>query len=259
MKRSFMVNSLRVVVCDSREEMGCAAAADAAAYIRRILAENRDMSAIFAAAPSQNEVLAQLASEEGIDWSKVSAYHMDEYVGLAEDAPQRFAHYLDEHIFTKLPFGQVCYLIDGKGTMNPAYSQKFTHGHADICYMGIGENGHIAFNDPSVADFFDAFFAKEVTLDMTCRMQQVHDGCFASLEKVPERAITLTVPTLMRSSKLICVVPGATKSKAVYNALNGPISMTCPASILRIHPDATLYLDTQSASLLGDDYENSIL
>lgn len=259
MKRSFMVDSLRVVVCDSREEMGCAAASDGTAFMRHVLAKTQEMSAIFAAAPSQNEVLDHLHREEGIDWSKVTAYHMDEYVGLAMDAPQRFARYLDEHIFTKLPFKQICYMVDGNGKINPDYDDRFTHGHADICYMGIGENGHIAFNDPPVADFFDTRYAKEVALDLTCRMQQVHDGCFESLEKVPERAITLTVPALLRSSKLICVVPGPTKAKAVYDTLTGPISTACPASILRIHPDATLYLDAQSASLLGNEHENSIL
>ena len=250
MGREFKVDSLRVVISDSREEMGRAAAADAAAYMRRFLEKSREMSAIFAAAPSQNEMLEHLLQEKNIDWTRVVAYHMDEYVGLAEDAPQRFAHYLDKHVFSKLPLARIHYLADEKHGINPAYTEKYMYGHADICYMGIGENGHIAFNDPQAADLFDPYFAKEVRLDSACRMQQVHDGCFERWEEVPERAVTLTVPALLRSGKLVCVVPGPTKANAIYDTLNGPVSMACPASALRIHPDAALYLDPQSAALL---------
>lgn len=249
MKREFFVDKLRVVITDTRDEMGAAAASDAAEYMRAQIAKLGGISAIFAAAPSQNEVLEHV-SREDIDWSKVTAYHMDEYVGLAPDAPQRFARYLDEHIFSKVNFGKVNYLAGDDGKLNPVYSDMFTHNRADICFMGIGENGHIAFNDPPVADLFDDNFAKEVKLDDVCRMQQVHDGCFASFDLVPEKAITLTVPTLLRTSKLICAVPGSTKAKAVYDMLNGPIGVECPASSLRLHPDATLYLDTDAAALL---------
>ena len=134
--------------------MGAAAASDAAEYMRAQIAKLSGISAIFAAAPSQNEVLEHV-SHADIDWSKVTAYHMDEYVGLAPDAPQRFARYLDEHIFSKVNFGKVNYLAGDDGKLNPAYSDMFTHNRADICFMGIGENGHIAFNDPPVADLFD--------------------------------------------------------------------------------------------------------
>ncbi len=164
--------------------------------------------------------------------------------------PQRFARYLGEHIFSKVNFGKVNYLAGDDGKLNPVYSDMFTHNRADICFMGIGENGHIAFNDPPVADLFDDNFAKEVKLHDVCRMQQVHDGCFASFDLVPEKAITLTVPTLLRTSKLICAVPGSTKAKAAYDMLNGPIGVECPASSLRLHPDATLYLDADAAALL---------
>lgn len=249
MKKEFFVDKLRVVVADTRDEMGSVAAADAAKYMRQCIADKKNMTAIFAAAPSQNEVLDHVCHED-IDWAKVTAYHMDEYVGLASDAPERFARYLDAHIFSKVNFAGVNYLAGDDGKLNPVYNDMFSRNRADICFMGIGENGHIAFNDPPVADLFDTYFAKEVTLDDVCRMQQVHDGCFESFDKVPEKAITLTVPTLLRTGKLICVVPGPTKAKAVYDMLNGPIGTDCPASSLRLHPDATLYIDADAAALL---------
>lgn len=245
----FYVDKLRVVVNKTRDEMGAAAAADAAEYIRKCIAEKGKIDAIFAAAPSQNDVLSHVCTEN-VDWSKVTAYHMDEYIGLAADAPQRFARYLDAHIFSKVEFAKVHYLAGEDGNLNPVYNEKFEHGRADICFMGIGENGHIAFNDPPVADFFDPYFAKEVALDDICRMQQVHDGCFESFDKVPEKAITLTVPALLRTGKLICVVPGPTKAKAVFDMLNGPIDTSCPATALRLHPDATLYIDADAAANL---------
>ncbi len=249
MTREFFVDRLRVVVADTRGEMGAAAASDAAGYMRRRISEKGDITAIFAAAPSQNEVLECVCREE-IDWKRVTAYHMDEYVGLPSDAPQRFARYLDEHIFSRADFAQVHYLADAEGNLNPVYEEMFSRHRADICFMGIGENGHIAFNDPPVADLFDLDFAKEVELDDICRMQQVHDGCFESFDEVPEKAITLTVPTLLRTGKLICAVPGPTKAKAVYDMLNGPIGTSCPASSLRLHPDAALYIDADAAALL---------
>lgn len=249
MYREFYVDKLRVVVAETREEMGAAAARDAAEYMRGAIARKGEISAIFAAAPSQNDVLAHVC-EEDVAWSKVTAYHMDEYVGLAADAPQRFARYLDAHIFSRVNFKAVHYLAGDDGNLNPVYNEMFAHNHADICFMGIGENGHIAFNDPPVADLFDTYFAKEVELDDICRMQQVHDGCFESFDKVPEKAITLTVPALLRTEKLICVVPGPTKAKAVHDMLNGPIGTACPASSLRLHTDATLYIDAAAAALL---------
>lgn len=249
MYREFYVDKLRVVVADTRDEMGAIAAEDAAKYMRSMIADKGEINAIFAAAPSQNDVLAHVC-EEDIDWRKVTAYHMDEYVGLSKDAPQRFARYLDAHIFSKVNFKEINYLAGDDGKLNPVYSNMFAHNRADICFMGIGENGHIAFNDPPVADLFDTEFAKEVKLDDVCRMQQVHDGCFESFEKVPEKAITLTVPTLLRTGKLICVVPGPTKAKAVYDMLNAPIGTACPCTSLRLHSNATLYIDAEASKLL---------
>ena len=246
MKREFFVDKLRVVITDTRDEMGAAAASDAAEYMRAQIAKLGGISAIFAAAPSQNEVLEHV-SHEDIDWSKVTAYHMDEYVGLAPDAPQRFARYLDAHIFSKVNFGKVNYLAGDDGKLNPAYSDMFTHNRADRCFMGIGENGHIAFNDPPVADLFDDNFAKEVKLDDVCRMQQVHDGCFKKLDDVPKQALTLTVPALLKAQYLFCSVPGKTKRAAVRELLTTErIDAHCPATAMRTHGGAVLYCDAES-------------
>ena len=249
MKKEFFVDKLRIVITDTRDEMGAAAASDAAEYMRAQIAKLGGISAIFAAAPSQNEVLEHV-SREDIDWSKVTAYHMDEYVGLAPDAPQRFARYLDEHIFSKVNFGKVNYLAGDDGKLNPVYSDMFTHNRADICFMGIGENGHIAFNDPPVADLFDDNFAKEVKLDDVCRMQQVHDGCFPTFDDVPEMALTLTVTQLASAAYRFCVVPAPTKAEAVRRTVNDPIGEACPATVMRELDGTTMYLDPDSAALL---------
>ena len=237
----------------SRKAMGEAAAKEVAAKIAGLQREKESVNIIFAAAPSQNEFLEALIAAPGIDWRRVNGFHMDEYIGLAADAPQGFGNFLRGRLFGRLPFGQVFYL-DGQAADPQAecarYSALLAEYPADIVCLGIGENGHIAFNDPPVADLFDDNFAKEVKLDDVCRMQQVHDGCFASFDLVPEKAITLTVPTLLRTSKLICAVPGSTKATAAYDMLNGPIGVECPASSLRLHPDATLYLDADAAALL---------
>lgn len=249
MQKEFYVDALRVVVCDDREELGKTAAQDAAAFLRVMQKNGGKVNAIFAAAPSQNEFLSGLAGSEGINWEDIRAFHMDEYMGLAQDAPQRFSRYLDEHIFTRVPFGEVHYL-DGREGSVERYAALLRQYPTDVCFMGVGENGHIAFNDPPVADLFDAEIAKPVTLDLKCRQQQVNDGCFARLEDVPERAVTLTVPTLLRSGRLFCMVPGKTKAEAIRAMLRGKISMDCPASALRLHKNAALYLDADSAALL---------
>lgn len=249
MQKEFYVDALRVVVCDDRKELGQVAAHDAAEYLRAMQKDGGKLNAIFAAAPSQNEFLSELAKSEGIVWQNIRAFHMDEYMGLAEDAPQRFSRYLDEHIFSRVPFGEVHYL-DGKEETVGEYAALLREYQTDACFMGVGENGHIAFNDPPVADLFDPEVAKPVALDLKCRQQQVNDGCFARLEDVPEKAVTLTVPTLLRSKRLFCMVPGKTKAAAIRAMLRGPISMACPASSLRAHQNAALYLDADSAALL---------
>lgn len=247
------VDLLRVQAYDSRAEMGQRAAEDVAAACRGVLAAKNACNMIFAAAPSQNEMLAALVKAPDIDWRRVQAFHMDEYLGLRADAPQRFGQYLQEHIFGLLPFGAV-HLIRGDTETPEAECERYASllrmNPVDIVCLGIGENGHLAFNDPPVADFSDPRRVKVVELDRACRVQQVNDGCFAALQDVPTHAITLTIPALLKAASLFCVVPGSTKANAVAQALEGPVSEQCPASILRTHPGARLYLDADSAEKL---------
>ncbi len=247
---------LKTKVYTTREEMGSAAAADCAAVINRLLATKKTINIIFAAAPSQNEFLAALL-ESGVDFSSINAFHMDEYIGLPADAPQGFGNFLKAHIFNKAPFASVncidCTATDPEAECS-RYSALLTEYPPDIVCMGIGENGHIAFNDPGtgMADFKDPFKVKPVTLDHVCRQQQVNDGCFKTIDDVPKKAITLTVPMLVSAAHIFCVVPGTTKEKAVNLTLNGKISESCPASALRLHRDATLYCDQYSGMCTKD-------
>lgn len=204
--------------------------------------------AIFAAAPSQDALLTYLARREDIDWAGVTAFQMDEYIGLARSAPQRFAHYLAERLFDAAAPGQVN-ILHGQEPVQAEckrYAALIADGPIDLVCLGIGENGHLAFNDPGSADFSDPRPIATVTLTRESRVQQVHDGCFARLEEVPRKALTLTIPTLLRGRELHCVVPGSRKRAAVAKALLGPVTPDCPASILRAHPRATLYLDPES-------------
>jgi glucosamine-6-phosphate deaminase len=239
---------MRVRSFASRTAMGDAAAHDIAAALRTALAEQAQVRMIFAAAPSQSQMLAALCAAQGIDWTRVIAFHMDEYIGLAPDAPERFAHWLDTNLFARLRFAQVHRIVPGHEpeAAAQAYAHLLAEAPIDFVCLGIGMNGHIAFNDPPVADFADPLDVKVVTLDEQCRQQQVDDECFPSFADVPEQAITLTVPRLLRARRLFCVVPGQLKRAAVEATLYGPISATCPASILRQHPNCTLYLDAES-------------
>jgi glucosamine-6-phosphate deaminase len=250
--KKFMCDELAVKIYDSRKAMGQAAADDAAECLKKFLASKDEVNAIFAAAPSQNEFLAALCEEEEIDWKRVNAFHMDEYLGLESSAPQGFGNFLRRSIFDKVPFRSVHY-IDGQAAPADAcaeYASLLKRYPVDVVFMGIGENGHIAFNDPHVALFSDPQPVKVVDLDDKCRNQQVHDGCFSSLDMVPSNAITLTIPTLMAASRLFCVVPAPTKAIAVKAMLTGSITERCPASILRRHKGAILYLDPDSSSLI---------
>lgn len=250
--KQFMQDKLEVKVFQDRGEMGNAAAADAVRVIKRLLQEKERLNVIFAAAPSQNEFLSALANQD-IDFSRITAFHMDEYIGLPQDAPQGFGNFLRRGIFEKRPFAQVHYL-NGQAEDPEAecrrYAELLRSAELDIVFLGIGENGHIAFNDPSVADFNDAKAVKTVVLEEACRRQQVNDGCFASLDEVPKTAMTLTIPTLMRASYRFCMVPSALKAQAVRDTVNGPVDEKCPASILRTEKNSFLYLDAESASLL---------
>ena len=234
----------------SRLEMGIAAAEAAAKFLRSSLREQEVVHAVFAAAPSQNEMLAALREAEDIDWQRVVAFHMDEYIGLDPDAPQRFAAFLKERLFDRLPFREVHLIEPEKNEPIKHYERLLKSAPIDLVCLGIGENGHLAFNDPPVADFDDPSWVKIVELEEACRQQQVNDGCFASIDAVPRQAITLTIPALLSGRRLICTVPGLTKREAVRRTLNDSISTSCPATILRNHAGCTLFLDRESAQLL---------
>ena len=251
--KSLKVDKLQVEIYENRTLMGEAAARDIKAKIAELLSQKAEINMIFAAAPSQNDVLKSLVEDKSVEWNRVNAYHMDEYIGLDKDAPQGFGNFLKDHIFGLVPFKSVNYI--DITTTDPEkeadrYGKLLDENPTDIVVMGIGENGHIAFNDPPVADFKDKKTVKPVKLDEICRQQQVNDGCFASIDKVPTHAMTLTVPTLVRAPYLFCIVPAPTKANAVYETLNGSIDEHCPASILRLQANAKLYLDDQSSKLL---------
>ncbi len=242
--------ALPVLVHTSAVEAGRAAGREVAEELRRRLAEQSRVRVMFAAAPSQRFMLETLRREPGIDWPRVSAFHMDEYLELAEDAPQRFGRWLRAALFDYLPFAEVNLIRtdgDERGRLDE-YAALLAAEPIHLVCFGIGVNGHLAFNDPPVAQFDDPVDVKAVELDETCRQQQVDDGCFASLDDVPRRAITVTIPRLLRADRMVGVVPGAAKSAAVRAAVLGPESPTCPASVLRRHPACILHLDEEAAS-----------
>ncbi len=250
--RAFKVDRLAVKVFRTRRELGEAAGTAVAARMRELLAAQPKVRMIFAAAPSQAELLETLVAAPGINWKRVTAFHMDEYIGLPDGAAQSFGRWLKEAIFDRVRPGEVHY-VDGRAKDVAAecarYEKLLGAEAVDLCCLGIGENGHIAFNDPPVADFKDPRRVKAVELDAPCRTQQVNDGCFPSFEAVPKVALTLTVPALLGAKQLHCAVPGPRKAAAVKRTLQGEISTECPASILRTHPAAVLYLDEDSAHL----------
>jgi glucosamine-6-phosphate deaminase len=243
------VNGVVVQVAESRIAMGRQAAADIANEIRALLRKKAGIRMVFAAAPSQSEMLTSLCSEKDIDWTRVTAFHMDEYLGLPADAPQSFGSWLRRAIFDRLPFAAVHLIEPGDAPEQSAaqYASKLTEAPIDIVCCGIGVNGHLAFNDPP-ADFDDPLTVKIVSLDAQCRQQQVDDKCFATLDNVPTQALTMTVPALLAARAVFCTVPGSAKSDAVRRALLDPIDPMCPASALRRHPRCTMFLDQESAS-----------
>jgi len=248
--RSFKVEGLKVKIFPDRATLGEAAAQAVAEKMRQILKTEESLFIIFASAPSQNEFLEKLSQSQGIAWNRTTAFHLDEYIGLPEDAPQNFGHFLRVRLFEKVRPHQVHYL-NGMASDIEAECQRYEallcNQLPDIACLGIGENGHLAFNDPPVADFHDPRLVKMVDLDSVSRQQQVNDGCFDDLEKVPRMAMTLTIPAILSSKSIFCMVPGRTKADAVRKTLEGRLSPAWPATILRKHGDATLFLEHDSA------------
>ena len=254
MIKELKADKLTVKIYETREEMGAIAAKEAAEIIRAMLKEKETLTIVFAAAPSQNDFLASLTVAPDIEWQRIIALHMDEYVGLPEDAPQGFGNFLRKVIWDKLPFREIHYLYSN--TLSPEenckrYENIMSENPVDIIFMGIGENGHIAFNDPHVAFFDDPLTVKIVDLDLACRQQQVNDGCFKNLDEVPTHAITLTIPAMLKAKQILCIVPTIRKSDAIKATVEGKIETACPASVLRTHDNVTLYLDKDSASKIN--------
>jgi glucosamine-6-phosphate deaminase len=241
---------MEVRIAETEDELGEMAARDIAVALREKLQEQEHVRIVFAAAPSQSAMLASLLREPGIEWPRVTAFHMDEYLGLPREAPQLFGSWLTREFFSRVALENV-HLIDPQGepeAVCQAYASLLKEAPIDLVLLGIGINGHVAFNDPP-ADLHDPVPVRVVTLDEACRMQQVMDGCFADLEGVPRHAITLTVPMLMAGEALFCCVPGLHKSQAVKQMLQASVSGDCPATALRLHPHCTVYLDRESSSL----------
>lgn len=242
---------MQVNVLPSKSEVGEAAAKHAAKSLQRVLAKSETARIIAATGASQLDFLQNLTSTPGIDWQRVEMFHLDEYIGLPVTHPASFRNYLMERFVRKTGIRKY-HLLDGEQdpeTVVRAVGRELLSAPIDIAFVGIGENGHLAFNDPP-ADFKAEDPYLIVELDEACRLQQVNEGWFKSVSEVPARAISMSVQQILKSNEIIAVVPGAQKARAVKACLEGDIDPMAPASILRTHPNTTTYLDTESASLL---------
>jgi glucosamine-6-phosphate deaminase len=254
--RQSRVGSLAVGIYETKEALGAAAAIEAAAHIRSAIEIRGKVRIIFAAANSQLEMAANLVAIAGIEWKAVEVFHLDEYVGLQSPHPASFGGWVKRNIVDRVHPGKVNFMAGDapdKEAECKRYAALLSREPIDVSFLGIGENGHIAFNDPHEADFSDKKKVKIVTLDERCRLQQVGEGHWPSLANVPTEGMTITCPAAVNAAHIICCVPGAQKTEAVRNALEAPISTACPASILRRCSNAKLFLDVYSAALLATE------
>jgi glucosamine-6-phosphate deaminase len=251
---SFRRDALTVRVFDDDRALGRAAASDAASAIAGAVAARGVANVMFASGNSQFTFLDALVARDDVPWASVVAFHMDEYVGLPASHPASFQRYMRERIAARVPIGDFHYVNGDAGDAEAEvarYAGLLREHPLDLCCLGIGENGHLAFNDPPVADFDDPYDVKIVELDDACRRQQVGEGHFATVADVPARAITVTVPALLRAARVLAIVPEARKAEPVAAALDGPVTTACPASALCNAAHATLYLDRESAALVA--------
>jgi glucosamine-6-phosphate deaminase len=248
--KTFAADALSVRVYQSHGDLAAGAAAAARDCLIQALQTQDQAAVILASAASQEKFLAILTALPGIDWARVTLFHMDEYLGLPAEHPASFRKFLRERV-ERTVRPKVFHYIRGEALEPLAEIKRYTEllqaQPIDLCCLGIGENGHIAFNDPPVANFQDPWAMKLAQLDERCRMQQVGEGAFPNLDAVPKYAYTLTIPTLCAARKMVCVVPEQRKAEAVRNALGGPVATACPASILRRQAHCTLFLDPDSA------------
>jgi glucosamine-6-phosphate deaminase len=250
--KEFQKDRLIVKIFPGKDELGKAAASSVADKLRVSVAEKGYANLILATGASQFQFLEHL-QQQSIDWKKITVLHLDEYIGIPENHPASFRRYLRERILEKVQPRRVYYLHGDSGELGAEvsrYENILIDHPADVACIGIGENGHIAFNDPPVADFNDSRLVKVVELDEACRMQQLGEGWFPTFEDVPTHALSLTIPAIMNCKHISCVVPDERKAEAVFNTINWEVSTACPATILRTHPDVILYLDEGSASKL---------
>jgi len=253
--QQYQIEKLKIEIHPTRETAANAAARSAASSLKELAGSNAEFAVIFATGASQLETLHALTQTPELPWSQIRGFHMDEYIGLSPDHPASFRRYLRENLSQKVQMKEF-FEIDGTAS-DPEqackeYAALLRAANPQLCLLGIGENGHLAFNDPAVADFNDPLDVKVVQLDTVCRQQQQAEGWFRSLDEVPQRAMTITIPALFRVPKLIASVPGPRKAAIVRRALEDPISTACPATLLRTHPDATVYLDTESSAQVMD-------
>ncbi len=245
----------KLCILQDRATLGNAAAEHVIVLLSSIIAENGAARVIFACAPSQDQFLDALIerSKGRVDWRTVTGFHMDEYIGLTQQHPASFRSYLKNRFLAHVELKEF-HAISGEAE-NPAeecqrYAKLIDAAPIDLICLGIGENGHLAFNDPPVADFNDPETAKIVELDHACRLQQVHDGCFPTLDAVPRSAITLTIPVFKHAKHLSVAVPGVRKADAIRVTFEGEISTNCPASILRTRENVTVFVDEAAAQKL---------
>jgi glucosamine-6-phosphate deaminase len=251
---SFRADKLNVYIYESRPTLGAAAASAVASEIKSQINSHGRAVGIFASAPSQNEFLSELVKTEKIEWPRLIAFHLDEYLGMNDQAPQSFRRFLLDRLVEKVPLGEF-YGLRGEAADAARecarYAKLLADNQPDFAVLGIGENGHLAFIDPPFCNFNDPDTVKVVELDEVCRQQQVNDGAFKSLDEVPHEALSLTIPTIMTRPKLFAIVPGSAKQQAIKNTVEGPVATACPASILRTHSNAHLFIDRDSAALLS--------
>jgi glucosamine-6-phosphate deaminase len=243
-----------VHILRSKESFGLAAARKAGDLIAEAVRERGGARILVATGNSQLEVVAALGQLRDIRWDRIEIFHMDEYVGISQNHPSSFRHWIKTRLADKVNARQVNYLEGDAPDLDneiDRYARLLSAGPIDLAFVGFGENGHIAFNDPHVADFKDPAIVKKVTLDEACRRQQAKEGHFKDAAAVPKEALTVTCPVLFAAAAWVSCVPELRKAQAVKCALEGPLSTSCPASIVRTHPNAHVFLDTDSASLLS--------
>lgn len=248
---------MKIVIKNDPHELGKAAGKLSGQLIRSMISQNGQANIILATGVSQFETLKQLVEEKGIDWSKVVMFHLDEYIGLPESSPASFRKYLKERFLDKISPLKAYYLINGEADPETEYrrlNNLIKNYPIDVALVGIGENGHLAFNDPP-ADFDIKQPYLIVNLDEQCRKQQFAEGWFKSLAEVPQKAISMSIHQILKSKYIICSTPDSRKANAVKHCLEQPVSHLYPASILQLHPDCTCFLDKHSAALLviGDE------